>query len=318
MFSGGGFGAAGAVQAGGVPVLSADTWRIAVDTYKANFPQSIAKCCDLTSVSPSDFGIDKSGVDLLLASPECTSHSLARGARPPDERSRETALVVPHWVEALSPQWIVLENVARLANWEGHTGLMRSLCRLGYQLEQHILNAADFGAPQSRKRLFVVGKRGDQPPQLALEPYLLARSKSANDVIQWDRWRMSPLYKPGRAKATLERAGRAIAALGRGKPFIIVYYGSDGAGGWQRTDVPLRTITTLDRFAVVRWIDDVPFMRMLQPQELAVAMGAPNHLLPVGTRRDKVKLCGNGVCAPVTEALFRAIIAQTSVSAWAA
>src|SRR2546423_11849214 len=52
------------------------------------------------------------------------------------------------------------------------------------------------------------------------------------------------LYKRGRAKPTLIRARRAMKALGKAKPFLIVYYGSDGAGGWQRVDKPLRTITT--------------------------------------------------------------------------
>jgi DNA (cytosine-5)-methyltransferase 1 len=61
---------------------------------------------------------------------------------------------------------------------------------------------------------------------------------------------------------------RAISELGRGRPFLIVYYGSDGAGGWHSLDRPIRTLTTLDRFGLVTWRGDVPMLRMLQVPEL--------------------------------------------------
>ena len=60
------------------------------------------------------------------------------------------------------------------------------------------------------------------------------------------------LRSENRAKATIERAERAITALGVRKAFLLVYYGSDAAGGWQRLTAPLRTLTTLDRFAYVK------------------------------------------------------------------
>jgi DNA (cytosine-5)-methyltransferase 1 len=118
-------------------------------------------------------------------------------------------------------------------------------------------------------------------------------------------WESKPLYIPGRAKNTLVRAKRAMKALGEGVPFLIVYYGSDGAGGWQPLDRPLRTLTTLDRFGLVEWSQGEPTLRMLQVPELKRAMGLPaafkmNH----GTRRDRIKLLGNGVCAPVVTAVL--------------
>ncbi len=131
--------------------------------------------------------------------------------------------------------------------------------------------------------------------------------KSAKTIIDWDSYKSSPLYKVGRAKATIERAERAIKKIGNNIPFLIVYYGSDYAGGWQRIDAPLRTVTTIDRFGLVTWKDSIPFLRMLQPEELSKAMGAGEHKLAIGNRRDKIKLCGNGVCSPVMEAIFRKI-----------
>ena len=94
--------------------------------------------------------------------------------------------------------------------------------------------------------------------------------------------------------------------MGRGIPFIIVYSGSDYAGGWQQLSSPLRTVTTVDRFGLVTWEGDTPLLRMLQPAELLKAMGGGDeHMLPHGSRREKVKLCGNGVCSDVMTSIFR-------------
>lgn len=73
-----------------------------------------------------------------------------------------------------------------------------------------------------------------------------------------------------------------------------MYYGSDG-GGWQPLNRPLRTITTLDRFALVQHNGHEPRMRMLQVPELKRAMGFDEDFkLPVGVRRDRIRLLGNG------------------------
>jgi DNA (cytosine-5)-methyltransferase 1 len=122
-----------------------------------------------------------------------------------------------------------------------------------------------------------------------------------------ERWTSGKLYVGRRAEETKNKAKRAIAALGRRKPFLIVYYGSDYAGGWQSVDAPLRTVTTLDRFGLVTWDGNTPLLRMLQPPELLDAMGASGHKLPETSRRNQVKLCGNGICSPVIEKIVRTI-----------
>ena len=61
--------------------------------------------------------------------------------------------------------------------------------------------------------------------------------------------------------------------LAQGEDFLVVYYGSDRAGGWQRLDRPLRTLTTLDRFGLVQWRGKTPTLRMLQVPEIERAMG---------------------------------------------
>src|SRR5262249_5430765 len=122
-----------------------------------------------------------------------------------------------------------------------------------------------------------------------------------------------PLFGQGRARATLARAARAISEVGRNRPFLIVYYGSDHGGGWQRIESPLRTITTLDRFALVRPRKSGHVMRMLQVPELKVAMGFPTAFkFQRGSRRDRIRLLGNAVCAPVMRNIVQALTSPRS------
>lgn len=307
LFCGGGFGARGAVRGGGVPLLGLDAWDLATKTYKANFPKAAIITDFIENVDIGKLG-RKFKPDVLLTSPECTSHSIARGAKPGSERSRETALGIVPWVEAMQPRWVIVENVNRMKRWNRHNELVETIEGLGYVVSDLFLNAADFGAAQARRRMFLVCDRGGS--EVRREDLLALRKTkalTAEDIIEWNAdYPTAKLYKPGRAKATLERAERAIKALGRKVPFIIVYYGSDYAGGWQPVDVPLRTVTTIDRFGLVTWKGDTPYLRMLQPTELLKAMGGgKEHRLPFGNRREKVKLCGNGVCSDVMTSVFR-------------
>lgn len=308
LFCGAGLGARGAVNAGASPVLAVDSWDLATQTYQKNFPQAKVITARIEDLDPNTV-THKYTVDALLASPECTSHSIARGAKLGCEKSRETAINILPWIEAVAPRWVIVENVSRMRKWGRHVELKQELENLGYTVSELILNAADLGAPQSRKRLFLICDREGTPPIYSdFKKYYVSSPKTARSIIDWTgRWKTTPLFAPGRAKNTLDRAERAISALGHGESFIIVYYGSDYAGGWQTLDAPLRTITTLDRFALVAFEHGAYRMRMLQPPELLRAMGAAKHLLPLGSRRDKVKLCGNGVCSTAVKAVFREI-----------
>src|SRR5690606_25358319 len=280
---------------------------MATDTYKTNFPAADVICSPIEKLKPAQLA-RKYRPDVLLTSPECTSHSIARGARPGSEQSKETAIGIIPWIEAMKPRWLIVENVNRMKKWGRHNELVSTIESYGYTVNDLFLNAADFGAPQSRKRMFLVCDReGSVISQKDLISLHQRSNKSARSIIDWsDKYKSLPLYTENRAQATIERAERAIEELGRRKEFIIVYYGSDYAGGWQSLDAPLRTVTTLDRFGLVTWKGNTPYLRMLQPPELLKAMGAGSkHQLPHGSRRDKIKLCGNGVCSPVMEMIFK-------------
>jgi DNA (cytosine-5)-methyltransferase 1 len=307
LFCGGGFGARGAVRGGGVPLLGLDAWDLATQTYKANFPTAAVLTKRIEDADARELG-QQYQPDVLLTSPECTSHSIARGAKKGKESSRETALGIVPWVESMRPRWVIVENVNRMKKWTRHNELVQTIEELGYTVSDLFLNAADFGSAQARKRMFLVCDReGSSVSRDDLLKVASRKKLTARDIIDWKAgYPSTRLDTPGRAQATLDRAQRAIDALGRKVAFIVVYYGSDYAGGWQTLDAPLRTVTTVDRFGLVTWEGNTPYIRMLQPKELVRAMGGgSDHKLPHGSRREKVKLCGNGVCSDVMAAIFK-------------
>jgi DNA (cytosine-5)-methyltransferase 1 len=212
------------------------------------------------------------------------------------------------FIEDLDPHFIVLENVAMMRHWDGYRALYEALeKRFGYRLRAQVLDAADFGVPQNRKRLFIFGAKHHRPPEIRPT---VRRHKPASIILDpFDKWPAGPLDNGRRAKATIDRVKHAISEIGSGRDFLTVYYGSDKAGGFQTLDRPLRTLTTLDRFGLVRWDGRTPTLRMLQVPELKRAMGLRrDFLLEQGTRRDRVKLLGNGVCPPVMKAIVSALV----------
>jgi len=304
LFSGAGGSSLGAAAAGAQIVAAVDVWQLAHSTYVDNFEGVVhfdGRCEDLV---PEELRRKVGRVDLLIASPECTSHTCAKGSAPRSEQSRETALQVVRYAHVFKPRWLVIENVVHMRMWARYEEFLESLRKEGYKLSVQVLNAADFRVPQARRRLFITADREQEPPKIV--PSKAIRRAAATILEKNGKYAFSNLRKVGRAEATLERAQRAIDALGSQEEFLMVYYGSDAAGGWQRISAPLRTITTLDRFALVRPTADGHEMRMLQVDELKRAMGFPARFkMRHGTRRDRVKMLGNAVCPPVMEAVIR-------------
>ena len=310
MFCGAGGSSAGAREAGAEIVAGVDMCAIAASTFAANFPKATVIAKRLEDVLLGSLKSKVGEIDLLLASPECTSHTCAKGGAPRDEASRATAMQVVYYARALRPRWLVLENVVHMRPWSRYGELKRDLSRLGYKLHEHILDSADFGVAQRRRRLFLVGDLARTPSAVIRKHP--GRKKSARSALDRPRvWTTSALNDERRATATLERAQRGFRALGPYASFLLVYYGNDGAGGWQSLDRPLRTITTLDRFALIQHDGDEPRLRMLQVPELKRAMGFDESFqLPVGTRRDRIRLLGNGVCPPVMKAVVNSLISS--------
>jgi DNA (cytosine-5)-methyltransferase 1 len=311
LFCGAGGSSWGAREASVEIVAAFDLWSLAGEVHETNFPEAEFVPGRLEELDVDALARRLGPIDLILASPECTNHSPAKGNKPRCEQSKETAFQVVRFAEAFKPRWLVIENVVNMRKWSRYTEFKSALEKLGYHLREQALNSANFGVPQSRRRLFLLADQQRMPPRVMPRK---AEPKKAADIVDLDGpYRWTPLRQPNRARSTLERAERGFAALGKTKPFLLVYYGSDGCGGWQHLSRPLRTITTVDRFALVKPdTEHGHVMRMLQVPELQAAMGMPPKMkLESGTRRDRIRMIGNAVCPPVMRWVVQALTVST-------
>src|SRR5450759_1746859 len=103
LFCGGGGSSWGAQAAGADIICGIDAAPFAVSTYQRNFPRAKAVEMMLDELSGPGDVPNLGKIDLLLASPECTNHTCARGSRPRDEMSRLTARYVLNFARGLSP-----------------------------------------------------------------------------------------------------------------------------------------------------------------------------------------------------------------------
>lgn len=156
--------------AGGLSLgLQAAGWQVAgavefddaaMETHTANFPHVEHLSCDVRSVDFRRYG----GLDLIAGGPPCQPFSVS-GKRLGSDDTRD---MVPEFVRAVrqaNPRAFMMENVAGLAGSKFNEYLLEhlaSLYNLGYTVFSRVLSAADFGVAQNRRRLFLVGIRGDQ------------------------------------------------------------------------------------------------------------------------------------------------------------
>lgn len=133
---------------------------------------------DVRHVDPADYlGLD---IEALHASPVCTRASVANNSAERDEETRlkeapldiECAEATVRFIETLQPKIFTLENVwqyRRFQSFKGgkkFEGILPALERLGYWVDVQHVNAADFGVPQTRKRMIVRAIKGGWVPML--------------------------------------------------------------------------------------------------------------------------------------------------------
>lgn len=293
LFAGAGGFSTGAVMAGCTVAWAANHWPAAVAVHANNHPGTDHACQDLHQADWTQVPAH----DLLLASPCCQGHSKARGKdRPHHDAQRSTAWAVVSAAEFHRPEAIVVENVPEFTDWTLYPAWCQALGALGYTMAPHVIDAADHGVPQHRRRVFIVGTRSASPIQLQLpkRPYV-----SAASIIDFDAPRWSQIEKPGRSPATLARieAGR----LQHGDRFLTAYYGNEKGG--RCLSRPVGTITTRDRWAVV----DGDRMRMLSVEECRRAMGFPATYKLPERAKDAMHMLGNAVCPPVARDVIQAL-----------
>lgn len=260
-------------------LVAVNHWPLAIQTHMANHPWARHICASLTPIdTPAESMLFETGVDavdprkavpggkldLLVASPECTHHSIARGGRPRSDQSRATPWCVLRWADALQPDGILLENVREFRDWgplnakgkviasrKGETfkAFLDAIVSLGYRVEYRIICCADYGDPTTRPRLFVLARRGRRRiiwPQTSHARDASAgrqRWRSAREIIDWSLPgksifnRRQPLVRK-----SIDRIAAGLRTFGgeAAQPFLVMLYGTGKA---RSIDLPLPTVT---------------------------------------------------------------------------
>jgi DNA (cytosine-5)-methyltransferase 1 len=163
LFAGAGGMSVGASSVGIDVKVAIEIDKNAAITYQANYPDTIVLNEDIRKVQLSDYIIRKKTNDIriLFGGPPCkgfsTSNQKTRSKKNDDNWLFKEYLRI---AKQLKPDWVIVENVKGIIETENgyfFDKINSQLCQLGYTTEYAILNAADFGVPQIRNRVFIVG-----------------------------------------------------------------------------------------------------------------------------------------------------------------
>ena len=216
-------------------------------------------------------------VGLAWFSPDCKHFSKAKGAALVDRKIRGLAWITLRWAAKVRPRVIILENVEEFQTWgpvrkgkpvkklAGTTfrKFIDQLTELGYTVEYRELIAADYGAPTSRKRFYMIA-RCDGKPIVWPKPTHsktgadgLPKWRSAAEIIDWslpcpsvfaskaeimERYGLKAVRPL--AKNTMRRVIRGVDkfTIRSGRPFIVQQKFQNAA---QNIEKPLTTVTAV-------------------------------------------------------------------------
>lgn len=241
-------------------------WGTALETHQRNHPRARHYCADISQVRPHQV-VPEGYLDLLMASPTCTHHSIARGGKPTSDQQRSDPWHVITWLTELRVKRMLIENVWEFTKWgpvdpetqrpikeregEYFRAWIATIRALGAtSIEWRKLNAADVGGATTRQRFFGFFRFDDRPLALpvptharrdvaqarALKPY-----RPAREIIDWSIQGKS-IFKRKKplAPKTLKRIYAGIVKFGWPEAFIVVLRNHMAAQG---IDVPLPALT---------------------------------------------------------------------------
>ena len=285
-FAGGGGASTGMELATGRPVeIAINHDPDAILMHETNHPHTRHYCESVWDINPEKI-CEGRPVGLAWFSPDCKHFSKAKGGKPVDKSIRGLAWIALRWAGTVRPRVIILENVEEFQTWgpvrrgrpvkakSGQTfeKFVAQLRSLGYTVEWRELVAADFGAPTTRKRFFLVA-RCDGCPVAWPEPTHAPREseavkagklkpwRSAAEIIDWtlpcpsifaskvevkERYGVSAVRPL--ADKTMRRAIRGVDqfVIKSAKPFLVhINHGENenGRGRALSLDEPLPTMT---------------------------------------------------------------------------
>jgi len=167
-------------QRGRVRLTAINHWPTAIETHAQNHPWAEHIEAELEENTNPRTLIPKGSIDGLVAAPECTEHSIAKGNKEINDQRRASAMSVLRFVECLRPKLLLIENVKQFRDWgpvhpvtkrkiksrsgeiyRSYLGMLRAF---GYTIEERILNCANYGDATTRSRLFIMGRLGKRQP----------------------------------------------------------------------------------------------------------------------------------------------------------
>lgn len=157
LFSGCGGSDAGLIAAGFEILMANDILPYAKEVYLANLPETDYQCCDLAEVNSFP------RADLLVGCYPCQGFSQG-GARKSDRRINYLYRQFDRALRQILPRVFIVENVSGIKRSDFNHLLCNQVTRFrlaGYRVEVNMLNAAEYGVPQERRRIFIVGVRSD-------------------------------------------------------------------------------------------------------------------------------------------------------------
>jgi DNA (cytosine-5)-methyltransferase 1 len=202
LFSGCGGLTLGLKKAGFSVVAAVEIDKRAADTYSKNHPTVTLFNQSILSLTGSDIleviGIPRGKIDLLAGCPPCQGFSRMRRknkiASSKDHRN-DLVLKFARLVSEISPKAVMLENVPGLERDRRFRKLLGTLRRNGYKFSWKILDASDYGVPQRRRRLVLLGCKTKRP---IVGNIPTAKPKSVYDAIrsiEHPRKTLRPLHK---------------------------------------------------------------------------------------------------------------------------
>lgn len=183
LFSGCGGLSLGLEQAGFRVAAAVEVAYKAIETYKANHPNVALYDHDIRNLEPSsilrDVGIKPGELDLLAGCPPCQGFSRLRTKNKTNSVIDERNDLISDFIrfaKSMMPKCIMLENVPSLTKDKRFELAIHELEALGYHCTTQVLDAANYGVPQRRKRLIMLASRVHEP--------LLAQKSEARVTVR--------------------------------------------------------------------------------------------------------------------------------------
>lgn len=283
----------------------------AVETYKANFNDSVDVVGDITKVDEKD--IPKH--DILLAGFPCQAFSLA-GHKKGFEDARGTLFFdVARIIKRHKPKVVFCENVKNLVNHDRDRTfqvIKNILEDLGYAVFYKVLNSKNFGVPQNRERIYIVAFRKDIAPEKFIFPQKTDDTKVIKDIVEEDE--VSSKYYLSTAYLTsLKRHKERHASKGNGFGYEIREFNSVagaivcGGMGRERNLIIDERLTDFTPVTHIKGEVNKEYIRKMTPREWARLQGFPNDFKLVVADTHLYKQFGNSVTVPVIRAIAEQI-----------